>query len=73
MQTGQDGTYVYVVSAEHMAVCVQSPSVARQNDLVIDKGVAEGEIVVTQGQLRLAPGMTVSLPGEGRRAGKTGI
>jgi multidrug efflux system membrane fusion protein len=73
MQTGQDGTYVYVVDAERKAdvrpITVGSRGEA---DLVVDKGLAEGEIVVTQGQLRLAPGMTVSLPGEGRRAGKTG-
>jgi len=34
--------------------------------------VSEGEIVVTQGQLRLAPGMRVSVPGEGGRPSKTG-
>jgi multidrug efflux system membrane fusion protein len=44
-----------------------------ETDLVVDKGLAEGEMVVTQGQLRLAPGMRVSVPGEGGRAGKTGI
>jgi multidrug efflux system membrane fusion protein len=39
-------------------------------DLVVEKGLAEGETVVTQGQLRLAPGMRVSVPGEGGRGGK---
>ncbi len=30
-------------------------------DLVIDKGLEQGETVVTEGQLRLAPGSTVQL------------
>jgi multidrug efflux system membrane fusion protein len=72
MQTGQDGTYVYVVDAERKAdvrpITVGSRG---ESDLVVSKGLAEGEVVVTQGQLRLAPGMRVSVPGEGR-AGKTG-
>jgi len=73
MQTGQDGTYVYVVDAERKAdVRPITIGLRGEADLVVDKGLAEGEIVVTQGQLRLAPGMVVSLPGEARRAGKTG-
>jgi multidrug efflux system membrane fusion protein len=74
MQTGQDGTYVYVVDEEHKAeVRPITIGIRGEADLVVEKGLAEGETVVTQGQLRLAPGMTVSLPGEGRRGGgKTG-
>jgi hypothetical protein len=33
--------------------------------VVIDQGLAEGETVVTEGQLRLVPGTKVQLP-EGR-------
>ena len=45
----------------------------RENELVVDKGLSEGEIVVTQGQLRLAPGSRVILPGEnGGRGGGFG-
>jgi len=73
MQTGQDGTYVYVVDADRKAdVRPITIGLRGESDLVVDKGLAEGEIVVTQGQLRLAPGMRVSVPGEGGRAGKTG-
>ena len=73
MQTGQDGTYVYVVDADRKAdVRPITVGLRGEADLVVDKGLTEGEMVVTQGQLRLAPGMVVSLPGEGRRAGKTG-
>jgi len=75
MQTGQDGTYVYVVDAERKAdVRPITVGLRGEADLVVDKGLSEGETVVTQGQLRLAPGMRVSVPGEGGRAGsgKTG-
>jgi len=73
MQTGQDGTYVYVVDADHKAdVRPITVGLRGETDLVVDKGLSEGELVVTQGQLRLAPGMRVSVPGEGGRASKTG-
>jgi hypothetical protein len=36
-------------------------------DLVIDHGLALGETIVTEGQLRLAPGSRVQLPGDRRR------
>ena len=75
MQTGQDGTYVYVVDNERKAdVRPITIGIRGETDLVVDKGLSEGETVVTQGQLRLAPGMTVSLPGERSPggAGKTG-
>jgi multidrug efflux system membrane fusion protein len=73
MQTGQDGTYVYVVDAERKAdVRLITVGTRGESDLVVTKGLAEGEMVVTQGQLRLAPGMRVSVPGEGGRASKTG-
>jgi multidrug efflux system membrane fusion protein len=43
-------------------------------DMVIDKGLEEGETVVTEGQLRLAPGMRVSVrdgrEGQGAPGGK---
>jgi len=74
MQTGQDGTYVYVIDADRKAdVRPITVGLRGEVDLVVDKGLSEGETVVTQGQLRLAPGMRVSLPGEGRGgAGKNG-
>jgi len=71
MQTGQDGTYVYLVDAERKAeVRPITVGMRGESDLVVDKGLAEGEMVVTQGQLRLAPGMRVSVPGEGGRGGR---
>jgi multidrug efflux system membrane fusion protein len=75
MQTGQDGNYVYVVNNDHtVEVRPISVGIRRETDLVVDKGLEEGDVVVTEGQLRLAPGSSVILPGEsgGRGAGGNG-
>jgi membrane fusion protein, multidrug efflux system len=75
MQTGQDGTYVYVVADNRTAeVRPITVGLRRESELVVDKGLSEGEIVVTQGQLRLAPGSPVIVPGEngGHGAALTG-
>jgi multidrug efflux system membrane fusion protein len=72
MQTGQDGTYVYLVNDDHtVEVRPITVGLRRESDIVVAKGLADGETVVTQGQLRLAPGSRVTLPGEtGGRAGR---
>ena len=60
VQTGQDGAYVFVVQADQTvasrAIKVSDPIGA---DVVVMEGLAAGEQVVTDGQLRLAPGMRV--------------
>jgi multidrug efflux system membrane fusion protein len=60
VQTGQEGPYVFVVKADHT---VESRPVVTgqqvQEEVVIQSGVADGEIVVVEGQLRLAPGSRV--------------
>jgi len=67
VQTGQDGTYVFVVKADRTVESRPVVSGARvDQDLVIEKGLEVGETVVLEGQLRLAPGSRVQLPGEGR-------
>lgn len=62
VQSGQDGTYVYVVrpdgTAESRAVAVAR---SLDGESVISKGLAPGERVVTDGQLRLVPGAKVSV------------
>ncbi len=80
VQTGQDGQFVYVVTAEktvEMRPVVTSTRV--DQDLVIDRGLTPGEIIVTEGQLRLAPGSRIQVPdgrglpgggGRGRSQGK---
>jgi membrane fusion protein, multidrug efflux system len=64
VQTGQDGTYVYVVKDD--ATVEMRPVMTGlriDQDMVIDKGVQAGETVVTEGQLRLAPGTRVQTVG----------
>jgi multidrug efflux system membrane fusion protein len=67
VQTGQSGTYVFVV--KDGAATVQAVTVERTfgGQSVIAKGLAGGEMVVTDGQLLLAEGTRVS-PRQ-RRAG----
>ena len=60
VQTGQDGQFVYVVKGDRtveMRPVVTSTRV--DQDLVIDRGLRPGEMIVTEGQLRLAPGSPV--------------
>jgi multidrug efflux system membrane fusion protein len=66
VQTGQDGMYVFVVKPDRTVELRAVVTGARvDQDLVIEKGLQEGETVVLEGQLRLAPGSRVQLPGEG--------
>ncbi len=62
VQTGQDGSYVFVVKNDNV---VELRPVTTGNrvdqDLVIEKGLQPGERVVTEGQLRLAPGMKAQI------------
>jgi multidrug efflux pump subunit AcrA (membrane-fusion protein) len=67
VQTGQDGTYAFVVKDDRT---VESRPVVTGtrvgDDLVIEKGLQVGETVVTEGQLRLAPGSRVMLASDSR-------
>jgi multidrug efflux system membrane fusion protein len=67
VQTGQDGTYAFVVKEDRT---VESRPVVTGTrvgeDLVIEKGLQLGETVVTEGQLRLAPGSRVMLASDFR-------
>ncbi|HEV2198660.1 MAG TPA: efflux RND transporter periplasmic adaptor subunit [Bryobacteraceae bacterium] len=64
VQTGQDGSYVYVVNEDNSVAMRPVVSSARvDQDLVIDKGLKDGETVVTEGQLRLAEGSRVQITG----------
>ncbi len=62
VQNGQDGNFVYVVDDSRKVAARPvklGPRVGQ--DLVINQGLEEGETVVTEGQLRLAPGATVAI------------
>jgi membrane fusion protein, multidrug efflux system len=70
IQTGQNGTFVYVVKANRsVEVRPVITSLRVNQDMVVDKGLEAGEMVVTEGQLRLAPDSRVAVRGEGRGPG----
>jgi multidrug efflux system membrane fusion protein len=60
VQTGQKGAYVFVVKADS-TVEARPVKVGRRlaREMTIDTGLAAGERVVTDGQLRLVPGARV--------------
>jgi membrane fusion protein, multidrug efflux system len=62
IQVGQDGQFVYVVKPD-MSVEPRTvvPGMSVGDDVVIEKGLAAGEKVVTEGQLRLVPGAKVQI------------
>jgi multidrug efflux system membrane fusion protein len=62
VQTGQDGKFVFVVKPD-MTVESRPVQTGRtiERDVVIEKGLREGESVVTTGQLRLVPGSRVEI------------
>jgi membrane fusion protein, multidrug efflux system len=65
MQIGQDGSFVFVVKPDQT---VESrpvvPGMHVDGQIVIDKGLESGETVVTEGQMRLAPGNRVQVRGD---------
>ena len=68
VQTGQNGQYVYVVDKEDQTV-EQRPvtiGVGYNGETVVPSGLRAGEIVVTDGQLRLAPKLKVSFKSAGQ-------
>lgn len=72
VQQGAEGNFVYVVkddqSAELRAI---TTAAADAGMTAIAKGLAVGETVVTDGQLRLAPGVKVKASDVGQRAAPT--
>lgn len=75
VQTGQDGSFVFVVkpdaTVEQRAVTITQRV---NDDVVIGQGLTAGETIVTEGQLRLEPGSRVQQPGAsgGERGGQRG-
>jgi multidrug efflux system membrane fusion protein len=62
VQTGQQGQYVYVIKEDMTAELRIVKTGRTHEDLtIIDNGVAPGEKVVTDGQLRLVPGAKVEI------------
>ncbi len=60
VQTGQQGTYVFVVGSDHTVE--MRPVVVKRTTTdgsVLSKGLAAGDVIVTDGHLRLVPGSRV--------------
>jgi multidrug efflux system membrane fusion protein len=70
VQTGQEGQFVFVVKpdmiVDYRPVIV---GMAVNQELVIEKGLQAGERVVTEGQLRIAPGNRVQIKEAGVNTG----
>lgn len=64
VQTGQKGSYIFVVAADGTA---QSrpvvPGASLGDETILEDGVKEGETVVTDGQIRIVPGAAVQAQG----------
>jgi len=62
VETGQQGQFVFVVRPD--STVESRPVVASSslgNEIVVEKGLKPGELVVTDGQLRLVPGAKVEI------------
>lgn len=72
IQTSQEGEFVYVLRPDNTTVEMRqvTPGVATGDETVIEKGLAAGETVVVDGQLRLTPGAAVETK-ETQPAGST--
>jgi multidrug efflux system membrane fusion protein len=69
IQTGQQGQYAFVVKPDHTAeMRIVTAGRTMDHETTIAKGISPGETVVTDGQLRLAPGFAVEIV-SGRRGG----
>lgn len=66
IQTGQSGQFVFVVKSD-MTVETRpvTPGIQVDQNTVVEKGLQEGEKIVTEGQLRLVPGSHVRVQGGG--------
>jgi len=73
VQASQNGQYVYVVKADK-TVELRNVTVERQqgDQMVIARGLNAGEEVVTDGQLRLTPGVRVTTGRGGQGGGREG-
>ncbi len=72
VQAGQNGSFVYVVKQDRTVDSRAITTGARvDQDMVVESGLQPGETVVTEGQLRLAPGSRVAIR-DGRGGGRGG-
>ncbi len=71
LQTGQQGRYVFVVNSDQ-TVELRNVTVARTagEKTVIASGLTPGEIIVTDGQLRLRPGSKIKATNDAAQPNK---
>lgn len=70
LQTGQDGAFVFVVKRDMTVDARPVVAGARiENQQVIEQGLRLDETVVTEGQVRLVPGVRVRIKDRGRTPG----
>ena len=61
LQTGQSGPYVFVVKTDSsVEIRPVTPGIAHEGFTIIEQGLAAGERVVTDGQMRLTPNAKVT-------------
>ncbi|MBI5195511.1 MAG: efflux RND transporter periplasmic adaptor subunit [Nitrospirae bacterium] len=61
VQTGQQGQFVFVVKGDSAELRPVNTGITHEDMTVIEKGLAMGEQVVTDGQMRLMPGAKVEI------------
>ncbi|HZL79922.1 MAG TPA: efflux RND transporter periplasmic adaptor subunit, partial [Candidatus Limnocylindrales bacterium] len=62
VQTGQNGQFLYVVKTDQtVEMRPVKTGITFNSETVVEKGLMAGETVVTDGQLRLAPGVKVNV------------
>ena len=61
VQTGQQGQFVFVVKGDAAELRTVTTGITHKEMTVIEKGLAPGEQVITDGQMRLAPGAKVEI------------
>jgi len=67
VQTGQEGQFVYVVENGTARMRNVLTGLRTGEDMVIQQGLQPGEVIVTEGQLRLADGIRVQTKGERKK------
>jgi multidrug efflux system membrane fusion protein len=74
VQIGQNGPYVFIVKPDSTLDLRQVHAGQKQDGelTVLKDGVKPGEMVVTRGQLQLAPGMKVAAQQDNQPAPPTG-
>jgi len=72
VQTGQQGQFAFVVKDDTAELRTVTAGITYEDMTVIEKGLAPGELVVTDGQMRLMPGAKVEIRKPGQQTDTVG-